>query len=78
MRSWTVLNNLGQADGSIVETAFNTYFRYDQNGVVKGSAVKVGNMIIQYNAFGMPERTLVEVINSNGDSDMPSPINFFD
>lgn len=78
MRCWTVLDNKGLPDGTIVETGFNTYFRYNKNGIVTASAVKMGNMIVQYNAFGLPERTLVETYNTdNGDITMPSPISFF-
>lgn len=77
MRSWSVLDNLGQPSGTIVEMG-NMYVNYDVNGLPIGSAVKMGNMIIQYNAFGLPERTLVETSNTDGDdTSLPDPINFF-
>lgn len=77
MRTWSVLDNMGQPNGSIVEMP-NMYVNYDKNGLPCGSAVKMGKMIVQYNAFGIPERTLVELTNTDGeDTSLPDPINFF-
>lgn len=78
MRCWAVLDKMGLPDGSIVETGFNTYVRYSKNGIITASAVKMGNMVVQYNAFGIPERTLVETFNSEpGTIGLPNPIAFF-
>jgi hypothetical protein len=72
MRTWAILNNIGELTGTIVETG-NVYINYDKNGMVKASAVKYGNTIVQYNRFGFPERTLVEISANPFDLSMPDP-----